>query len=222
MTDYAENNTYESPSSERDRHVDVQRSLCREVERTAGQGGTHHTGTRRENRDTIANCEVLGQWNENTAPRQIPHSCKSTRYFGAKFTPERVNSCLFSENSGKIFFAETLENKESGRFSVGILEKMGQIPYPPIAKIPIVSYNRHIPIGANVLSQSKTGLESASNTRKSLTANLNELDLLLGLTIPRVGILTSGSSQSQTWGKWDIMVFQKLLFFVQVLTRRFP
>ena len=175
LTDYAERETYESPSSQRDRHVDVQRSLCRKVERTEGQGGTHHEGTRRENRDTGVDVEGLGI-RESTADshRASSRIGGSSRHYPPQFTPERVNSFPFSENSGKIFFAETLENKESGGFSERIFNYFTEFSYPPIAILPKVGYNRQYKEWGSFPHSKITGLESASNTRKSLTTITKE------------------------------------------------
>ena len=68
---------YESLSSQRDRHVNVQRSLCCEVERTEGQGGTHHKGTRRENGDTTFDNRCVGSWEQLAENRAVAGTCGS-------------------------------------------------------------------------------------------------------------------------------------------------
>jgi len=74
------------------------------------------------------------------------------------------------------------------------LEKKGDIHASPAVITRFSGYNRRITNGKNTHSQ-KTGLANATNTRKPLTANLRELDLLLTPNYTSLVYLTSGSSQ---------------------------
>ena len=174
-------------SSQRDRHVDVQRSLCGSVERTAGQSRTHHEGTRRKKWSAENNDRGMGKWESLSHNRTFSRPCGSPRYRNSDTLTEKIaGNGKNLENFGKIFFAETLQNKESGDFSERIFNYFTEFSYPPIAKHRIRCYNiKH------------NGLQKRLTASTSLTANLTKLDLLLGLTIPRVGILTSGSSQPE-------------------------
>ena len=187
----ADNQTYESKSPQRDRHVDVQRSLCRKVERTAGQGRTHHTGTRRENGNTTFDDSSVGSWEKPPVSRKISRDCKSSENNPPKLTPERVDFGENLENFGKIFFAETLQNTESSGFSEKIL---GNFAHPPIAITQNVCYNKGIMVGESPI---KNGSLKYWSTSTSLTANLNQLDSLLTLNYTRLVYLTSGSSQPE-------------------------
>ena len=147
FTDYADNNTYEPPPPERNRHVHVLRQVCGTLAGTAGQNRNDNTGTRRKNRDTEVNDRGVGSWTKLPDNRKISRSCKSTENNPPKFTPERVKFPRFSENFEKFFLRKTLEKQGFSGFLGEILENFPKFSLSPIAILENVCYNRGITIG---------------------------------------------------------------------------
>ena len=141
-----DNQTY-ATSPQRSRYQHIFRTFCGAPTGTAGQNGNDNTGTVGENRNTEVNDRSVGSWTKLPDNRKIPCSCKSTENYPPKFAPERVNCPRFSENSEKIFFAETLENIESGDFSERIFKNFAKNPDYPIVILENVGYNGGITNG---------------------------------------------------------------------------
>jgi len=194
FTDYADKEDYESETAQGSRHQYLLRQICGKVACTPRKDWHGSLRVCGETRNRTGYPSELGEWYTDSDSGASAENRQSLWHFDSEIAPERVDSFLFSENSGKIFFAETLENKESGGFSERILEKVGHFLYTPYCKNYDSSYTGGIPIENPPI---KNGALKYWTTSMPLTANLTLLDLLLGLTIPRVGILTSGSSQSR-------------------------
>ena len=181
---------------ESDRHVHVLRQVRSPVEGTAGQAGNHHEGTCRKERDTGKYIATLGVWSTLTGQRELSRSCRSPRSQNGQTLSRKITGNGKNlENFGKIFFAETLENIESGGFSERISTFFAEFCPPPIAKLANGSYNRRYKEWGKCPTQIKTGLESAINTRKPLTPNLKPVDLVLSENILPTGNLSIASTQ---------------------------
>ena len=193
-TNYADNATYESPSQKRDRHVDVQWSLCRATANAPRQDGNVRRHVRRDSRVQKINLLWLGDWRPDSCPRRTPQNCQSVWHFDSKIASERV---IFGENLGnpeKFFLYKTLENKGSNDFQGKILEKIRFLRISPVDKSAKCGYNVGMMNGKNTRSQ-KTGLESEANTRKPLVTKLTPVDQLPSTILPRRVFLTRDSSQ---------------------------
>jgi len=196
-TDYADKTTYETPQDSG--HVNLQRSLCRPVERTEGQDRDNHAGTIENNRYPIINDTSVGSWGKYTDYRKFPCSCQSTKNYTWKTAPERVNSGKFSDIFWKFFVLKTLENIESNRFLEKILKNFSKISDSIVDKHRKLCYNRRISVGVVPHPKQKTGLVFAEINCKSLVTNLTSLDQLLVRIITGRLYLASDSSQ-QTKG----------------------
>ena len=90
MNEYADKIRYETEES--GGHVDLQRSLCRPVEATAGRKETLYTGTRRNNRCAVSHSSKLGERNQLPTGGFLANSCQSLRNFDSRIAPGGVTT----------------------------------------------------------------------------------------------------------------------------------
>lgn len=83
FTDYADNETCESETPQRDRHEYLFWTFCRPATGTAGQCRAHHTRTRRIDRGSALNDRCVGSWEQRAENRTVAHSCRSPWSHGA-------------------------------------------------------------------------------------------------------------------------------------------
>jgi hypothetical protein len=136
----------------------------------------------------------LGEWNTNSTTRKIARNCQSTWRFCSESNTERVDFGKNLENFEKIFFAQTLQNKDSGEKSAIIFKNFGDSFDIPVDIPTICRCNRHIAIGEYPI---KNGLSENWNFSNSPSNNQRELDYYLSLILPSVVNLTSANPNNE-------------------------
>jgi hypothetical protein len=141
MTQPYEKQAHESPSTEGNRHIDLQRSLRPTAEGVEGQGGADHTGIVRKNGHTEVNNRIVGKCGQDSDSGKVADTCQNSRSSGIKIDTERVKNKQNLENFQKFFFAQILENKGFDDYLEKNLKNFEQNPDTPYCKHAFVCYN---------------------------------------------------------------------------------